>query len=123
MRRAFLYIILFLPVIFAQAQTSELDELTMPVLRQKLAASKEDTTRVKLQLALGHLMFSKSIKGQKDIDSAIMFAAQAQSLSSRLNFQFGIINSMLLKSEISYNKGDGAGGKGREECACFFASA
>ncbi|WP_426328997.1 histidine kinase dimerization/phosphoacceptor domain -containing protein [Pedobacter sp. R-06] len=110
MRRAFLYIILFLPVIFAQAQTSELDELTMPVLRQKLAASKEDTTRVKLQLALGHLMFSKSIKGQKDIDSAIMFAAQAQSLSSRLNFQFGIINSMLLKSEISYNKGDGAGG-------------
>ena len=110
MRRAFLHTILFLFVISAQAQTSELDELSMPVLRRKIAAAKEDTTKVKLQLALGHLMFSKSIKGQKDADSAIRFAAQADLLSRRLNFHFGIINSMLLNAEISYNKGDGEGG-------------
>ncbi|MGN8055190.1 tetratricopeptide repeat-containing sensor histidine kinase [Pedobacter sp. 22163] len=78
----------------------------MPVLRRKLVASKEDTTKVKLQLAIGHLMLLKGLKGPKDVDSAIRFANEAQVLSRRLNYHFGIINSMLLRVETLYERGD-----------------
>lgn len=105
MKRAILYIILFLTAVLAQAQTSELDELNMPVLRRKLAASKEDTTKVKLQLAIGHLMLLKGAKGPKDVDSAIRFANEAQALSRLLNYHYGIINSMLLEVETLYDRG------------------
>src|SRR5687768_5389683 len=88
------------------AQTSNLDELPMPVLRQRLAVSKEDTTKVQIQLALGHLMFFKPTKGEKEIDSAINFAAQAAVLSRRLNYDFGIINAMLLRAETFNHQND-----------------
>lgn len=88
------------------AQTSNLDELPLNVLRQKLATSKNDTTKIQLQLALGHLMLLKPTKGEKDIDSAMYFANEASILSSKLNYQFGIINSLLLNSEVYNNRND-----------------
>ena len=88
------------------AQTSSLDELPLPVLRQKLATSTNDTTAVKVQLAIGHLMLLKGKVGSADIDSAIKFAAQASVLSRRLNYDFGIINAMLLSAETFYSLHD-----------------
>ena len=99
MRNAFLCIFFLLTEVAALAQTSNLDELPMPVLRQRLAKSVNDTNKVQIQLALGHLMLLKSTKGKKDIDSAINFASQALILSSQLNYHFGIINAMLLRAE------------------------
>ncbi|RBQ11872.1 sensor histidine kinase [Pedobacter miscanthi] len=121
MKRAILYIILFLPAILAHAQTSRLDELPMPELRKKLAASKEDTTKVKLQLACGHLMLLKATKGQKDVDSAIRFSNEAEVLSRRLNYHFGIINSLLLRVETLYERGDVKAGLRLAENALLFS--
>ncbi|TBO44502.1 tetratricopeptide repeat-containing sensor histidine kinase [Pedobacter kyonggii] len=120
MKRLILYIILFFSAIFTHAQSSRLDELPMPVLRRKLIASKEDTTKVKLQLAIGHLMLLKGLKGPKDVDSAIRFANDAQVLSRRLNYHFGIINSMLLRAETLYERGDGKAAVKLAENALLF---
>ncbi|WP_311948090.1 histidine kinase dimerization/phosphoacceptor domain -containing protein [Mucilaginibacter terrae] len=106
MKNAFLCIFLLLTAIPALAQTSNLDELPMPVLRQKLATSTNDTNKVQVQLALGHLMLQKPVSVERDIDSARKFASQASVLSRQLNYHFGIINSMLLNSEIATNQGD-----------------
>jgi two-component sensor histidine kinase len=103
------------------AQTSNLDELPLPVLRQKLATSKNDTNKIQVQLALGHLMLLKPTKGKKEIDSAIRFAAQAEVLSRRLNYHFGIINAMLLSVETFYNRGDGKTGVKIAEKALSFS--
>jgi two-component sensor histidine kinase len=101
MRNAFLCIFLILFAAPVVAQTSNRDELPLPVLRQQLAAAKNDTNKVQVQLALGHLMLLKPNKGKKDIDSAINYAAQAARLSQNLNYDFGIINSILLNAEIA----------------------
>ncbi|WP_176628273.1 sensor histidine kinase [Mucilaginibacter sp. SG538B] len=106
MRTAMLCIFLIQQAITTFAQSSDLDELPLPILRHKLATSKNDTNRVKLQLALGHLMFFKPTKEIKDIDSAAKFAEQASTLSYRLKYDFGIINSMLLSAESFYNRND-----------------
>lgn|GEM_PF-781178 len=84
------------------AQTSDLDELPLHVLRQRFSVSPNDTNKVRLQLALGHLMLLKATREQKDIDSAISFSTQAAVLSRQLNFDFGIINAMLLSTETDY---------------------
>ncbi|MDR6943814.1 histidine kinase dimerization/phosphoacceptor domain -containing protein [Mucilaginibacter pocheonensis] len=105
MKKFQLFILLLFFVKSSLAQTSNLDELPLPVLRQKLAISKNDTNRVNLQLALGHLMLAKAIRGEKDIDSAKTFSAQAAVLSGKLNYQFGIINAMLLNAETFYARG------------------
>lgn len=105
MKKCYLFILL---LFFAKpdlAQTSDFDELPLPVLRQKLSSSANDTNKVKLQLALGHLMFLKATSGEKDIDSAGSFSAQAAALSHKLNYQFGIINAMLLRTETCYHRG------------------
>lgn len=120
MQRSILYIILFFSAVFTHAQTSRLDELPMPVLRQKLLISKEDTNKVKLQLAIGHLMLLKGLKRPKDVDSAIRFANEAQVLSRRLNYHFGIINSMLLEVETLYERGDGKAAVKLAETALLF---
>ncbi|TWR26316.1 hypothetical protein FPZ43_14215 [Mucilaginibacter pallidiroseus] len=104
MRNAFLCLFLLLTAIPTLAQTSNLDELPMPVLRHKLATSINDTNKVQVQLALGHLMLLKPTKGEKDIDSAINFASQASILSRQLNYDFGIINAMLLRAETFKNR-------------------
>lgn len=106
MRTAILCIFLLQQAISTLAQSSNLDELPLPILRQKLATSKNDTNKVKLQLALGHLMFFKPTGGVKDIDSAAKFANQASVLSYRLKYDFGIINSMLLSAESFYYRDD-----------------
>lgn len=106
MKKCRLFILLLFFLNSAFAQTSNFDELPLPVLRQKLALSKNDTTTVKLQLALGHLMLLKASVGAYDIDSAKRFSAQASALSHDLDFQFGIINAMLLNTEIAYFQGD-----------------
>jgi len=111
MRNALLCTFLMLLGMSTAAQTSNFDELPLPVLRQKLATSADDTTKVQLQLALGHLMLLKPTKDQKDIDSAITLAAQAAVLSRRLNYHFGIINSMLLSTETYYSRWDGQMGE------------
>ncbi|MET1055082.1 MAG: sensor histidine kinase, partial [Pedobacter sp.] len=106
MRNTLLCIFLLYFAIPALGQTSSLDELPLPVLRRKLATSANDTTKVKLQLALGHLMLLKPTKGEKDIDTAMYFATQASVLSRQLNYHFGIINSMLLSSESYTHRND-----------------
>lgn len=106
MRKAFICIFLIFLAMPALAQTSDLDELPLPVIRQRMINSKEDTTKVKLQLAMGHLMFYKATKGNKDIDTAKTLAAEASSLSQKLNYQFGIINAMLLNVEVLYERKD-----------------
>lgn len=116
-----MYIILFFGASLAKAQTSELDELPMPLLRKKLTTSREDTTKVKLQLAFGHLMLLKPTKGQKEVDSAIRYANEAQTLSRRLNYHYGIINSMLLEVETFYDRGDYKQGAKLAERALAFS--
>ncbi|OOQ60025.1 sensor histidine kinase [Mucilaginibacter pedocola] len=106
MRNALLSALLLLFAVPTLAQTSNLDELPLPVLRQKLATSANDTNRVKIQLALGHLMFFKPTKGQKEADTATRLAADAEALSRRLNYHFGIINAMLLSAETFYDRKD-----------------
>ena len=106
MKKILLWIFLLQFTIPALAQTSNLDELPLPVLRQKLAVSTNDTNKVQIQLALGHLMLLKATKGQKDIDSAMNFATRASALSRQLKYDFGIINSMLLSAESYHHRGD-----------------
>jgi len=106
MKYAWLCIFLLQFALSARAQTSNLDELPLPVLRHKLATSSNDTNKVQVQLALGHLMFYKPTKGKSEIDSAINLAAQASVLSRQLNYDFGIINSMLLSAETFYERND-----------------
>lgn len=103
MRGAYLLLLLLLSIKPALAQTSDMDELPLPVLKQKLASSKNDTTRVKIQLALGHLILFKSGGGNKEIDSSLYFAAEAIKLSRQINYNNGVFNAMLLSAE-SFNK-------------------
>ncbi|MCC8408547.1 sensor histidine kinase [Mucilaginibacter sp. UR6-1] len=121
MKNALLCLFLLLITISTQAQTSYLDELPLPVLRQKLSTSINDTNKVQLQLAIGHLMIYKPTKGKKDIDSAINFAAQAATLSRKLNYHFGIINSMLLSAETFYERNDRETGLKTAENALAFS--
>jgi len=116
-------LLLLLLVQSSYTQTSNLDELPLDVLRQRLAINKDDTIKVQLQLALGHLMLLKGIKGPKDIDSAIQFAAQAAALSERLNYDFGIINAMLLNTETLYSRNDLPGGLQVAQKALAYAEA
>ncbi|SEO10145.1 histidine kinase dimerization/phosphoacceptor domain -containing protein [Mucilaginibacter sp. OK283] len=106
MKKCQLFILLLFFVKSSFAQTSGFDELPLPVLRQKLSVSTNDTNTVKLQLALGHLMLLKATKGERDIDSAKKFADQAAVLSHRLNYDFGIINAILLSAETFYHRND-----------------
>lgn len=106
MRNALICTFLVLFAVPLVAQTSNLDELPLTVLRQKLAKTTDDTIKVQVQLALGHLMLLKPTKDQKDIDSAVTFSTQAAALSRKLNYHFGIINAMLLSAETYYNRGD-----------------
>lgn len=106
MKKFQLFILLLFFVKSSLAQTSSLDEFPLSVLRQKLSISTNDTTTVKLQLALGHLMLLKASAGVKDIDSAKRFSSQAAALSRQLNYQFGIINAMLLSAETFYYQKD-----------------
>ncbi|UPK72131.1 sensor histidine kinase [Chitinophaga filiformis] len=110
MKNALLGIFLILFAMPSLAQTSNLDELPLTELRQRLATSADDTTKVQVQLALGHLMLLKPTKDGKDIDSAVSLATQAAALSRRLDYHFGIINAMLLSAETYYNRGDGETG-------------
>lgn len=105
MKKLQLFIFLLLFVKSSIAQTSHLDELPLPVLKQKLLISRSDTEAVNIQLAVGHLMLLKAARGEKDVDSAKIFSALAAALSSKLNYHFGIINAMLLSAETSYALG------------------
>lgn len=102
MKKYLLFILLLMLISPSFAQTSNFDELPLPVLRQKLLTSPDDTTTVKLQLALGHLMLLKGAVNAQDIDSAKRFSHQAAVLSKKFNYQFGIINAMLLNAEVLY---------------------
>jgi len=101
MRITLLCIFLLHFAMLTLAQTSSRDELPMPVLRQQLLNAADDTNKVQIQLALGHLMLLKPGKGKKDIDSSISLASQSAALSKKLNYPFGIINSILLNAEIA----------------------
>jgi len=102
MKNIFTFLILLACYINTTAQTSDLDELPLPVLKEKLSNSQNDTTRVQLQLAIGHLILFKSGGGKKEIDSALTLASDAAKLSSQLRYNFGIINAQLLLAE-SFN--------------------
>jgi two-component sensor histidine kinase len=121
MKKILLCIFLLQITIAGLAQTSNLDELPLPVLRQKLAISANDTNKVQIQLALGHLMLLKATKGQKDMDSAMNFATRASTLSHQLKYDFGIINSMLLSAESYYHRGDGETGLKTAQNALTYA--
>ena len=78
---------------------------------------------VQLQLAFGHLMLLKATMGPKDIDTAVKFATQAAALSQRLNYDFGIINAMLLNTETLYARNDTAAGLKVAQQALAYAEA
>jgi two-component sensor histidine kinase len=121
MKKILLCIFLLQFTIPALAQTSNLDELPLPVLRQKLAVSANDTTKIQIQLALGHLMLLKATKGPKDMDSAMSFATRASALSRQLKYDFGIINSMLLSAESYYHQGEAETGLQTAQNALAYA--
>jgi len=121
MKKSYLFILSLFIANASVAQTSNLDELPLPVLRQKLTISKNDTNKVNLQLAFGHLMLLKATKGEKDIDSAERFSAQAAALSGQLNYQFGIINAMLLHAETCYHRNDREAGLKTAQDALAFS--
>jgi two-component sensor histidine kinase len=121
MKKFLLCVLLLFCVKVSIAQTSDLDEFALPLLRQKLALSTNDTTTIKLQLALGHLMLAKAIRGEKDIDSAKAFSAQAAALSGKLNYQFGTINAMLLNAETFYDQGNKENGLAIAQKALAFS--
>jgi len=99
MKNIFICLIILTSYINTRAQTSDLDELPLPVLKEQLSNSQNDTNRVKLQMAIGHLILFKSGGGEKEIDSALTLGTQAAKLSSQLKYNFGIINAQLLLSE------------------------
>jgi two-component system, sensor histidine kinase PdtaS len=119
--RIYVLILMFFSIGQALAQTSDLDELPVPELKQKLTASKNDTIRVQLQLALGHLMLLKQGGGNGEIDTARSFAAQAAILSRQLDYKFGIINAMLLSAESHYCKSEDEKGFKMAQQALAFA--
>ncbi|QEM14253.1 sensor histidine kinase [Mucilaginibacter rubeus] len=121
MKKYWLFLLLFNLANSSLAQTSDLDELPLPILRQKLAASTDDTNTVKVQLALGHLMLLKATSGKSDVDSAIQFSVQAANLSRQLKYDFGIINAMLLRAETYYRRNDWETGLKIAENALAFA--
>lgn len=106
MKKCWLLLLLLYLSNSSLAQTSDLDEFPLPILRQKLAASTGDTNTVKLQLALGHLMLLKATSEKRDVDSAIQFSGQAANLSRQLKYDFGTINAMLLRTETFYRRND-----------------
>lgn len=99
MKSTCIFLLLLLLVKPVMSQTSNSDELPLPVLRQKLAASKPDTNRVQVQLALGHML----LVNDRKVDSALSFAAEAGKLSRQLGYRSGMINALLLSAESQYS--------------------
>lgn len=85
------------------AQTSPLERLPLLTLEQKLAESKNDTNRVQIEIAIGRLMLVKPGGGNKELDAAMRLSSTAEKLSRRLNYNYGIIHSMLL-SALGHNR-------------------
>lgn len=103
MKKTCLFLLLICVTALVRAQSSDLEELSVPTLKRKLADSKNDTNRVQLQLALGRAMIDKAEIGKARLDSSFTLADQAAQLSRSLNYKYGIINSMILTA-LCWNK-------------------
>lgn len=69
-----------------------------------LAASKTNTERVMLQLAIGRVILFNSAHGAAEIDSAAIIAAKAINTSRQMHFDEGFINGLLLKAWCLHGK-------------------
>lgn len=85
------------------AQNSRLEELSVPQLKLRLSRQNSDTTAVKLKIALGRVLLVRPGGGGAEIDSAMMFSADAGKTSRRIGYGSGIINAILLKA-LALNK-------------------
>ncbi|CAM4418634.1 Two-component sensor histidine kinase, contains HisKA and HATPase domains [Pedobacter westerhofensis] len=103
MRKSCLFFLILLTSSLIKAQSTHLEELPSPVLRQKIKTGTEDTNRVQFQLALGRLLLDNASSGKAQLDSSFMLANQAATLSRKLNYNYGTINSMILAA-LCWNK-------------------
>ncbi|AYL96618.1 histidine kinase dimerization/phosphoacceptor domain -containing protein [Mucilaginibacter celer] len=103
MKKIYLLQLFLLLAISASAQSSSLEHLPIPVLKQKLAESKNDTSTIQLQIALGRVIIHQSGSGNAQADSAFNLSVQAEKLSRKVGYNDGIIDAMLL-SALCYNK-------------------
>lgn len=106
MKASSLLLILLLATKLVLAQSSNLEELHLPELKGRLAASKNDTDRVQLQLAIGRVIVDKSDSRKEQLDSAFFLARQAEALSRKVAYHPGIINAMILSALCWNKKGD-----------------
>ncbi|MDX1941560.1 MAG: histidine kinase dimerization/phosphoacceptor domain -containing protein [Saprospiraceae bacterium] len=96
LRIIYLYVVLLLPFII-KAQTENSPEK----LRILLSESKPGKQRVDLLLELGQYYLYKPGEEQSDLDSAMLFAKQAQTLSqSLLQYKIGIYEGAFLIGNI-----------------------
>lgn len=103
-RYLFLLFIILSTKMSSRAQTKQLDEYSLSVLKEKLAVAQSDTDKIRFQVALGQVMLSANGSSEKVLDSALLLAKSAAVSSSRINYKDGIVNSMLLSSTIFYGK-------------------
>src|SRR5271155_2028999 len=98
MKNYYLFLLFLLSAKPMLAQISSISEFPLPTLKKKLAESKSDTDRIRLQIAVGRAILLKPAAGNKEIDSAQSFADQASKISHQINYSDGIVNSMLLSA-------------------------
>lgn len=107
--KKFLVLIGIITVSVASAQERSAGELKE--LLYQLRTSKQDTARVNTLLALAEHYIYKPREEKKDLDSAIMLAQQAKTLSEKLSFNKGICYVSFLSASAYHEKGDTEKGK------------
>ena len=100
--RFFLIILLVLCIKTAHAQTGE----DVQAIRQRLSASKADTTRVNTLLVLGRFYLDKPGEVKSDLDSALLLSAQGRKLSYSLRYDPGVGRSFLLDGQVYHERGN-----------------
>ena len=108
MKTAYLIALLLSTMTQALAQNNNLENLQLPLLKQRLAESRKDTDRVKLQITLGHALLTDG--GQKATNSAFEHGIQAEKLSVQLTYGKGVVRAMLLKAESLIKSKDSESG-------------
>jgi len=94
----------------ALAQINDLYKIQEPELKKKLADSHDDNERIRIQVAIGRSMLYRSGDVRKTIDSAMMMGIRIENDSRRLNYNYGIINGMVIRTLCFYHLGQKAQG-------------
>ncbi|TWR26312.1 hypothetical protein FPZ43_14190 [Mucilaginibacter pallidiroseus] len=89
----------------ALAQMNDLYKFSELELKKKLAESQDDTGRVRIQVGIGRSMLYRSGGMPKTIDSAMLMGVEIENDSRRLNYNYGIINGMVIRTLCFYRQG------------------